>query len=183
MLDQVYSPPSTLPTDPADMIYSSPANDHNLLPVKVHVLDDSGDPIMDSVTVYATTIDTNNFNASNAGDTYDGQLCMHRAYFSRFGWCRYLEDPDNRRTGIGNCADELICDLTDTDYPHGRVNATSVDGVAEFPRLVHTTPAIDSNRRLRFNAEYGADSATVDCEEFEVHRKSNFPRMYRLMYL
>ena len=159
------------------MIYSSPANDHNLLPVKVHVLDDNGDPITDSVTVYATTIDTENAGGSNAGDTYGGQLCMHRAYFSRFGWCRYLTDADDRRTGVGTCADELICDLTDTDYPQGKMNATSVDGVAEFPRLVHTEPATDSNRRLRFNAQYGTDTATVDSEEFEVHCTFYFTKL------
>ena len=169
-LDADFSPPATLPTDPADMIYSSPANDHMLQPVKVHVLDGAGDPLMDSVTVFATTIDTMNFGMSNAGDSYSGQLCIHRAYFSRFGWCRYLTDPTDRRTGVGDCADELICDTTDADYPKGKVNATSVDGVAEFSRLVHTEPATSSDRRLRFYAEHGGQSATVDSNEFEIHR-------------
>ena len=170
VLDATMSPPATLPTDPADMTYSSPAMDHNLQPVLVHVQDNSGNPITDPVTVFATTIDTNNVMGSNAGDMYDGQLCVHREYFSRFGWCRYLTDPTARRTGVGECADELICDVTDSDYPKGKVNATSVNGVAEFPRLVHTTPALSANRRLRFYAEHGTDSATVDSEEFEVHR-------------
>lgn len=168
-LDADFSPPSTLPTEPADMMYSSPANDHMLLPVKVNVLDDDGDPIMDSVTVIATTIDEANLNAANTGDTYDGELCMHRAYFSRFNWCRYLTDPNDRRFGVGTCADELICNTTDTDYPNGKVEVISVDGVAEFHRLVHTTPA-SSERRLRFYAEYGAESDTVDSNAFEVHR-------------
>ena len=163
------SPPSPLPTDPADMIYSSPALDHNLQPVLVHVQDDSGNPVTDPVMVFATTIDTNNAGGSNAGDTYDGELCMHREYFSRFGWCRYLTDAADRRTGVGDCAPELICHSTNPDYPKGVVNATSVNGVAEFPRLVHTTPAQAANRRLRFYAERGADTATVDSEEFEVH--------------
>ena len=165
------SPPATLPTNPADMIYSSPAMDHNLLPVLVLVQDDSGNPITDPVTVFATTIDTNNVGVPNTGDTYDGQLCTHREYFSRFGWCRYLTDSTDRRTGVGECADELICDNTDPLYPHGKVNATSVNGVAEFPRLVHTTPALSAHRRLRFYAEHGADTASVDSEEFEVHRE------------
>ena len=165
------SPPATLPTEPADMIYSSPAMDHNLQPVLVRVLDDSGNLITDSVTVFATTIDTDNVGASNTDDMYDGQLCMHREYFSRFGWCRYLTDATDRRIGVGTCADELICDNTDPSYPEGKVNTTSVNGVAEFPRLVHTTPALSAHRRLRFNAEHGGDSATVDSEEFEVHRE------------
>lgn len=168
-LDADYSPPSTLPTDPADMIYSSPANDHMLLPVKVKVLDDNGDPVTDSVTVVATTIDESNFNAPNTGDTYDGELCMHREYFSRFAWCRYLTNPNDRWYGVGTCADELICS-NDTNYPNGKVDVISVDGVAEFHRLVHTSPALSSNRRLRFYAEYGAESDTVDSNAFEVHR-------------
>lgn len=168
-LDTDFSPPSVLPTDPADMTYSSPAMDHMLLPVKVNVLDDSGDPVTASVTVIVTTIDQANLNVPNTGDSYNGQLCMHRAYFSRFGWCRYLTDPDDRRTGVGTCAGELICDTSDTDYPLGKVQVTSMDGVAEFPRLVHTTPAVSSNRRLRFSAEYGGESATVDSNSFEVH--------------
>ena len=146
-----------------------------LLPVKVLVLDDAGDPITDEVTVFGTTIWTGNAGGPNDGDTYDGELCMHRAYFSRFGWCRYLTDPDARRTGVGTCADELICDASDPDYPKGKVNATSVNGVAEFPRLLHTTPAYDlDNRRLRFYAEHGAESATVDSNEFSVHCTSTF---------
>lgn len=153
------------------MIYSSPANDHMLLPVVVHVLDDNGDPI-NNVAVIATTIDEANLNAPNTGDSYDGELCMHRAYFSRFGWCRYLTDPNDRRFGVGDCAAELICNNTDTDYPKGKVEAISVGGVAKFPRLVHTTPAITSDRRLRFYAEHGADSDTVDSNAFEVHRTS-----------
>lgn len=169
MLDTTFSPPTPLPTDPTNMPYSSPAGDHNLLPILVHVQDLSGNAITDAVTVFATTIDTNNVGAANTGDTYDGELCIHRAYFSRFGWCRYIYDADARRTGIGTCAPELICDTTDVNYPKGKVNVTSVDGVATFPRLVHTTPALTAHRRVRFYAEYGPSSATVDSNEFEVH--------------
>ena len=184
VLDEDFSPPATIPTDPADMIYSSPANDHMLLPVKVRVHDDNGDPIMAGITVFATTIDGANLGAPNDGDTYDGELCMHRAYFSRFNWCRYLTDPDARRTGVGSCADELICDTSDPAYPHGKLNGTSVDGVAEFSRLVHTAPTPSSTRRLRFFAEYGADSNTIDSNAFEVHctskHFSSTLYMYRL---
>ena len=160
------------------MIYSSPANDHMLEPVKVNVLDDSGNPVMASVTVIATTIDQANLNVPNTGDTYDGELCIHRAYFSRFNWCRYLTDPDARRTGVGTCADELICDTTDANYPLGKVQIASVDGVAEFPRLLHTKQAFGADgRRLRFSADYGGQSASVDSNAFEIHRKTHILRM------
>jgi len=161
-LDPEYSPPATIPTDPRATVYSSPANDHMLEPVKVRVLD-GGNLVTDSVTVIATTIDEANFNVPNTGDTYSGIICTHRAYFSRFNWCRYLVD--------GECESELICNTTDSMYPLGKVEVESVNGVAEFPRLLHTEPSVGSNRRLRFTASHGGNTATVDSNPFAVHCK------------
>ena len=77
-LDPVFSPPAVNPTAPTQMDYNAPEMDHMLEPIKVQVLDDNGDLILDPVMVTATTILTTNWNQTdNSGDTYTGTLCQH----------------------------------------------------------------------------------------------------------
>ena len=162
-LDTDYSPPASIPTDPTELIYSAPAMDHILEPIKVRVLDVNGDLVNEPVTVIVTTILTTNWNqVGNPGDSYDGNLCQHNKWSHRFGRCRFEDD---------SCV-ELSCNTTDADYPLGKVEAVSEEGIAQFPRLLHTKQSTTTGqRRLRFYAEVNGTNATVVTNPFDVDCK------------
>ena len=157
----MYSPPAIIPSDPIDMIYNAPENDHMLEPVKVRVLSDGVNLLMDPVVVMATTILASNLNVPNTGDTYTGALCQHNKWTHRYGTCRFMDD---------GCV-ELNCNTTDPAYPMGKVEVTSENGVAVFERLLHTVYTGTDDRRLRFFVEVNGTNATVDSNAFEVDRK------------
>lgn len=163
-LDPMFSPPLSIPTDPARMTYNAPEHDHMLEPVNVRVLS-NGVNLMEPVTVIATTILASNLNVPNTGDNYNGTLCQHNKWTHRFGTCRFLDN---------NCM-ELNCNTTDPLYPLGKVEVTSVNGVASFERLLHTMYTGGNNRRLRFYAEFNGTTATVDSNIFGVDRESFYP--------
>lgn len=161
-LDSEYSPPPFIPSDPSELIYSAPAMDHMLEPIKVQVLDGSGNLLNESVTVVATTVLASNANSSgNPGDTYNGTLCQHNLWTHRYATCRYTGD---------NCV-ELSCNSSDLNYPLGKVEVVAEDGVAEFPRLLHTEPSTNGQRILRFFAEHDGNSAEVETNAFDVDCK------------
>lgn len=161
-LDPNFSPPASIPSDPTQLVYNAPAMDHMLEVVKVRVLDDSSNLVTEPVTVIATTILASNWNQQdNPGDTYNGTLCMHNEWTSRYGTCRY---------NLNNC-EELYCNTTDTDYPLGKIEVISEEGVATFPRLLHTEPSVNGQRRLRFYAEVNGTNATVVTNPFDVDCK------------
>lgn len=155
-LDATYSPPATIPSDPADLIYSAPAMDHMLEPVKVLILDDNDNLITEPVTVVATTV-----LASGLPDTYDGVLCTHNKWTHRFGLCRYLND---------GCV-ELSCNSSDPSYPLGKVDVVSENGVATFPRLLHTKPSTNGQRELLFTALINGTEINVTSNPFNVDCK------------
>ena len=133
-----------------------------LEPIKVRILDGSGNLVSEPVTVIATTILTDNWNqVGNPGDNYTGMVCMHNKWSHRFGLCRYMFD---------DCL-ELVCNNSDVNYPLGKVEVISEDGVAIFHRLLHTEPSTDGERRLRFYAEVNGTSATVVTNPFNVDCK------------
>ena len=156
-LDPEYSPPATIPSDPRELIYSAPAMDHMLEPVKVRVLDDNDNWITEPVTVVATTV----LSSGLPGDLYDGILCTHNKWTHRAGRCRYMED---------NC-EELSCNSTDPSYPFGKVEVISENGVATFPRLLHTRPSTNGQRRLEFSAEINGTTVNVTTHPFNVDCK------------
>ena len=161
-LDPTFSPPATIPTDPAEMYYNAPEMDHMLEPIKVRVLDDNGDLIMDPVVVTATTILTTNWNQpDNSGDTYNGTLCQHTKWSSRYGHCRFRFD---------DCI-EMTCNTTDSAYPLGKVEVESVDGVATFERLLHTVYSGSDDRRIRFYADINGTTVNTVTNAFEVTSK------------
>ena len=161
-LDPDYSPPASIPEDPTELIYNAPAMDHMLEPVKVRVLNSSGHLVTDSVTVVATTVLASSAGLTgNPGDTYNGTLCQHNLWTHRFLTCRFLDD---------NCT-ELSCNTTDPDYPLGKVEVVSENGIAEFPRLLHTEPSTNGQRILRFYAEYEGEDDTVETNALNVTRK------------
>ena len=163
-LDAVFSPPAVIPTDPTQMDYNAPEMDHMLEPIKVQVLDDNGDLILDPVMVTATTILTTNWNQTdNSGDTYTGTLCQHTKWSSRFGTCRFRFD---------DCI-EMTCNTTDPTYPLGKVEVESVDGVATFERLLHTVYSGSDERRIRFYADVNGTSISTVTNAFDVTCKFN----------
>lgn len=159
-LDSMFSPPAVIPTDPTLLVYSAPAMDHMLQEVNVLVRDSNGSLVTYPVTVTATTILASNSNdTSNSGDTYNGTLCQHHRWLSRLLVCRFPYD---------NCT-EMTCNTTDAAFPLGMVTAETTDGVASFPRLLHTEPSLTGQRRLRFFATVEGVNLTVVTEPFEVH--------------
>ena len=161
-LDPVFSPPAVIPTDPAEMYYNAPEMDHMIEPIKVRVLDGNGDLIMDPVVVTATTILTSNWNQlDNSGDIYNGTLCQHTKWSSRFGRCRFRFD---------DCI-EMTCNTTDPEYPLGKVEVESVDGVATFERLLHTVYSGSDDRRIRFYADINGTTVNTVTNAFEVTSK------------
>ena len=153
----MYSPPATIPSDPRELIYSAPAMDHMLEPVKVRVLDDNDNLITDPVTVVATTVLASGF----PGDLYDGILCTHNKWTHRVGRCRYMDDD----------CEELSCNSTDPSYPFGKVEVISENGVATFPRLLHTRPSTNGQRRLEFSAEINGTVVNITTHPFDVDCK------------
>ena len=163
-LDSTYSPPAVIPTDPALMYYNSPEMDHMLEPIKVQVVDDSGNLIMEPITVIATTILSTNWNSTGAADSYTGMLCQHNKWSSRYGTCRFRFD---------DCI-EMICNTTDPNYPLGKVEVESVDGVATFERLVHTKYSGDNQRRIQFSATVNGVTVNTVTNPFDVTCKFPF---------
>ena len=158
-LDSTYSPPAVIPTDPALMYYNSPEMDHMLEPIKVRVVDDIGNLITEPVTVVATTILSTNWDQpDNSGDSYAGTLCQHTKWSSRFGTCRFRFD---------DCI-EMTCNTTDPNYPLGKVEVETVDGVASFERLLHTVYSGTDQRRIRFFADINGTMINVTTEAFDV---------------
>lgn len=158
----MFSPPSSIPTDPADMIYNAPENDHMLQPVRINVLSDGVNLLRESVIVTATTILATNVNMSNATDSYSGTLCQHSKWTSTFEACRFMNN---------DCI-ELTCNTSDPSYPLGKVEIMSENGIAVFERLLHTKYTGSADRRLRFFVEYNGTNATVDSNPFGVDCKS-----------
>ena len=152
-LDSEHSPPATIPSDPMQQIYNAPAMDHMLEPVIVNILDSNGDLVTESVTVIATSI-----LAAGGVDSYEGELCMHNKWTHRFFTCRFNTD---------NCI-EMYCNNTDPDYPFGKIEVVSEDGVATFHRLLHTLPSTNGQRKLQFYAEVNGSNATVESNAFDV---------------
>ena len=161
-LDPVFSPPATQPADSRDYVYSAPELDHMLQPIIVMVKHSKNNSlVMENVQVIATTIKDGNENENgNPGDWYDGELCMHSFWFNRFWHNRYYMDG-----GV-----EMHCNNTDPGYPLGKVPVLSENGLAEFPRLVHTR-YFNETRRIRFFATHNGYTAnittnavTVDCK-------------------
>ncbi len=168
-LDPMFSPPSTIPNNPADMIYNAPENDHMLQPVKVNVFSDAGtNYLMEPVMVIATTILAANFNISNTADSYTGTLCQHNKWTNTFEACRYSNNE---------CV-ELSCNTSDPAYPLGKVEIMSENGIAVFDRLLHTRYTGSDNRRLRFFVQYNGTNATVDSNPFRVDCKFIFLHVY-----
>ncbi len=159
-LDPIYSPPSSIPSNPADMIYNAPENDHMLEAVRVNILLD-GVHLIDPVTVTVTTILATNFNSSNTVDSYTGTLCQHNKWTSTFETCRFMNN---------DCV-ELNCNTSDPYYPLGKVEAMSENGIATFDRLSHTKYTGFANRRLRFFAQYNGSSTMLDSNPFGVDCK------------
>ena len=161
-LDAVYSPPAVVPTDPADMTYNAPEMDYMLEPVKVLLKDSSSNLVTEPTIVTLTTILATNLNVpGNPGDTYGGALCQHNKWTHRFGTCRYMDD---------GCI-ELNCNTTDPNYPLGKIEVETVNGIATFDRLLHTKYTGADQRRLRFFAEVNGTSATLDSNAFDVDCK------------
>ena len=156
-LDPEYSPPATIPSDPRELIYSAPAMDHMLEPVKVRVLDDNDNWITEPVKVIATTV----LASGLPGDVYDGIICTHNKWTHRAGRCRYMDN---------NC-EELSCNSTDPSYPFGKVEVISENGVATFPRLLHTRPSTNGQRRLEFSAEINGTTVNITTHPFNVDCK------------
>ena len=164
-LDSIYSPLASIPTDPALMYYNSPEMDHMLEPIMVKVLDDNGNLITEPVIVIATTILSTNWDQpDNTGDMYTGMLCQHNKWSSRYGTCRFRFD---------DCI-EMICNTSDPNYPLGKVEVESVDGVASFERLLHTKYSGDNQRRIRFTAAVNGVTVNVVTHPFDVTCKFNF---------
>ena len=162
-LDSTYSPPAVIPTDPALMYYNAPEMDHMLEPIKVTVMDsETLNRITEPITVIATTILSTNWDQpDNSGDTYAGTLCQHTKWSSRNGRCRFRFD---------DCI-EMTCNTTDPNYPLGKVEVETVDGVASFERLLHTVHSGTDQRRIRFFADINGTVVNVTTEAFEVTRK------------
>lgn len=161
-LDPDFSPPAVIPTDPKDLVYSAPANDHMLQPIIVKVKHPNGSLVTEGpVQVVATTIlSSNNGSNDNSGDWYTGELCRHSDWTNRLNFDRYLNDG-----GI-----EYHCNNSDPEYPLGKVVMTSSQGLATFPRLVHTKPFNDT-RCIRFFASYGEHTANITTNAFRVDCK------------
>lgn len=133
--------------------------DHMLEPVKVLILDGNDNLITEPVPVVATTV-----LASGLPDTYDGVLCTHNKWTHRFGLCRYLND---------GCV-ELSCNSSDPSYPLGKVEVVSENGVATFPRLLHTKPSTNGQRELLFTALINGTEINVTSNPLNVDCKLKY---------
>lgn len=143
------------------MIYTAPAMDYMLEPVKVRVKN-NGNLLMQPVTVIATTIlATTSQDSKNVGDLYSGYLCQHNRRTHRSDTCRYTDD---------SCI-EHKCVTTDPYYPLGKVEVQTVNGIATFDRLLHTVQSSLVQRRLRFYTEYNKQMTSVDSNAFRIDCK------------
>ena len=146
-----FSPPAVEPTDPVDMVYTSPANERALLPYMVLLKNDSGALISDNIVVTATTIPE-----GNGSDSYDGSLCR-RSQRHYAIWPPVYYD-----------AERIIC-LSNATYPLGYVQNTTYDGVARFQNLLHTKPTEGTRRQVLFTAEYNGATINVATNPITVH--------------
>ena len=146
-----YSPPAVEPTDPVDMIYTSPANEEALLPYMVLLKNDSGHLINDNIVVTATTI------AEGGGpDSYTGTLCRRSKRHYSFWPPIYYDD------------ERIVC-LSNTSYPLGYTQNVTYDGVARFEHLLHTMPSDGVRRQVLFTAEYNGIMINVTSNPITVH--------------
>ena len=138
--------------------------DHMLEPIKVQVTD-SENLITEPIAAIATTILSTNWNQSdNLGDAYAGTLCQHTKWSSRHGRCQFRFD---------NCI-KMTCNTTDTNYPLGKVEVETVDGVASFEWLLHTVHSGTDQKRIRFFADINGTVVNVTMEAFEVTCKLSY---------
>lgn len=146
-----YSPPAVEPTDPVDMVYTSPANERALLPYMVLLKTDSGELINDNIVVTATTAPEVNGTGS-----YNGSLCRRsKRHYSI--WPPVYYD-----------AERIVC-LSNATYPLGYVQNVTYDGVARFENLLHTQPTHGARRRVMFIAEYNGSTITALTNPITVH--------------
>ena len=68
----------------------------------------------------------------------------------------------------------MTCNTTDPNYPLGKVEVETVDGVASFERLLHTVHSGTDQRRIRFFADINGTVANVTTEAFEVTCKLSY---------
>ena len=146
-----FSPPPGEPTDPVDMVYTSPANERALLPYLVLLKSDSGELITDNVVVTATTIPE-----GNGVDTYSGSLCRRSKRHYSIWPPRYYD------------SERIVC-LSNTTYPLGYVQNMTYDGVARFQNLLHTRPTDGTRRQLLFIAEYNGTTINTTTYPITVH--------------
>ena len=118
--------------------------------------------VVEPVLVVATTIlGSNGDDDGNPGDWYDGELCQHAFWFNRFWYPRYFMDG-----GV-----EMHCNKTDPLYPNGKVERWSKDGVAEFPRLLHTK-YFNETRRIRFFVTYNGVTSNITTNPIRIDSES-----------
>ena len=136
--------------------------DHMLKPIKVLVKHSSNNSLIsERIEVTATTILASNQNVDgNPGDWYSGDFCQHAFWFNRFWYNRYYMDG-----GV-----EMHCNKSDPDYPNGKVINWAEDGIAEFPRLVHTK-YFNETRRVIFFVSHNGMMANVSTNPIRVHCK------------
>ena len=156
-LDEAFSPPAMEPTDPRDMIYTSPANEEMLKPILVSLKHDNGSLVTENVVITASSILSVNWNTSfPTADYYTGKFCRIGTYHHSYWPPRH---HDNQR---------VIC-LTNSTYSLGYVQNTTYDGVARFELLMHTVVTDGNSRRIVFSVEYGGSNLTVATHPFSVH--------------
>ena len=133
-----------------------------LQPIIVYLKHTSNNSLVaGQVEITATTILAANQNDPlNPGDWYNGEICEHSFWFSRYWFHRYYPDMDI----------ELQCDTSDSDYPNGKVVNWAINGTAEFPRLLHTK-YFNVTRRILFSVDYSGSSAYIATNPIRVDRK------------
>lgn len=146
-----YSPPAVEPTDPVDMVYTSPANEGALLPYMVLLKNDSGHLINDNIVVTATTIPE-----GNGPDSYNGSLCRRSKRHYSYWPPQWFDD------------ERIVC-LSNASYPLGYMQNVTYDGVARFEHLLHTKLSDGVRRQVLFTAEYNGITINVTSNPITVH--------------
>lgn len=146
-----YSPPAVEPTDPVDMVYTSPANEGALLPYMVRLKNDSGHLINDNIVVTATTIPE-----GNSPDSYNGLLCRRSKRHYSYWPPQWYDD------------ERIVC-LSNVSYPLGYTQNVTYDGVARFEHLLHTKLSDGVRRQVLFTAEYNGITINVTSNPITVH--------------
>ena len=72
----MYKPPSSIPTDPDQLLYNIAALDQGREPVVVQLVDSNGDRVMNNITVTVTTV------VASGVDAYTGVMCAGTRIFS-----------------------------------------------------------------------------------------------------